>query len=99
MDCKGKGEQFPRECEICITRRLESLISCVFVDMRLVHGDGPEAVMECRCGHRFNVDACTEENLRLVTDGRTHRELVAFCSRCGAWDRRSWMVPVPEEGL
>ncbi len=34
MPCKDSGEQFPRTCEICITRKLEGLLrdACAVID-------------------------------------------------------------------
>lgn len=44
----------------------------------LQYWDGPEAEIQCDCGHIFWVDACTQENLWY-----NEKELVEKCPECG----------------
>jgi hypothetical protein len=74
-------------------KKLEALLRCFLVPtpMVAIAEVGPDAVMKCQCGNVFNVNACHEENLRIVTDGDHRRELVAQCPGCGLCDTRAWM--------
>lgn len=89
--CEGHVENQ----EDCKYPRLQALLSCFLAPrpMTMLWDNGPEAQMRCGCGKIFNVDACMDENLRLVTDGGSHRTLVAQCPGCGLCDRRDWMDP------